>query len=463
MESFIYIPLAILVVIALFIAMRIAFKRDDSQGGRKKKKKKVKAKDRQTILKEAGKRLAQNPKDPRAIQMLADLHYREQTFEDAFKQYQLLIELCATNPHLDEFTVTMRHALSAMQLKKFDVAYRSLMIARTLKDDNFEINYNLGYLEFMRKNFQKAVPYLQKARLLEPEHSQINRFLGHSFFHLKKFDDAASALRRSLDNTPDDKESLYILAQTYFHLSQNDLSLKIFNHLRTDPNIGARASLFSGTIQMKNKNYDKAIEDFEIGLRHENTQIEILLELKYRLAAANLVQNDIGQAIHLWKEIKEFNPKYKDVQDQLNKYQEINTNRNLQLYLMSSNSEFVTLCRKLTTSYFSRANTKILNIALPGSEYVDLFAEVYTRQWEDMILFRFIRSNGQAGELIMREMYSRIKELKAGRGICITAGDFSEGARVFVEARLIDLVEKEELLKLFARLPSRPMAPPAVS
>jgi len=456
MESFIYIPLAVLVVIALFIALRIAFKRDDPQGVSKKTKKNVKVKDRQTILKEAGRRLAQNPKDPMAIQMLADLHYQEQAYENALKQYQLLIELCATNSHLDEFTVTLRHALSAMQLKKLDVAYRSLMIARTLKDDNFEVNYNLGYLEFMRKNFQKAVPYLQKAKILKPEHPQTNRFLGHSLFCLKKFNDAAGALRRSLDHAPDDKESLYILAQTYFHLSQNDLSSKIFNHLRTDPDLGARASLFSGTIEMKRRNYAKAIEDFEIGLRHENTQGEILLELKYRLAAANLAQNDIGQAIVLWGEIKELNPKYKDVQDQLNKYQEINTNRNLQVFLMSSNSEFVTLCRKLATSYFSRANTKILNIALPGNEYVDLFTEVHTRQWEDFILFRFIRSNGQSGELMLREMYSRIKELKAGRGICITAGDFSEGARAFVEARLIDLVKKEELLKLFSRLPSQP-------
>jgi len=458
MEWFIYIPLAVLAVIVLFIALRIAFKRGDSQDSRKKTKKNVKEKDRQTILREAGRRLAQNPKDSQAIQMLADLHYREQAFEHALKQYQLLIELCATNPDLDEFTVTLRHALSAMQLKKFDVAYRNLMIARTLKDDNFEVNYNLGYLEFIRKNFQRAVPYLQKAKILEPEHSQTNRFLGHSLFRLKKFNDAAAALQLSLDHTPDDKESLYVLGQTYFHLAKNDLSLKIFNHLRTDPNIGARASLFSGTIQMKNKNYSKAIEDFEIGLRHENTQVEILLELKYRLAAANLAENDIGQAIHLWKEIKKLNPKYKDVQDQLNKYQEINTNRNLHIYMMSSNSEFVTLCRKLATSYFSRANTKILNIALPGNEYIDLFTEVHNRQWEDLILFRFIRSNGQSGELMMREMYSRIKELKAGRGICLTAGDFSEGARDFVEARLIDLVEKEELLKLFSRLPTRPPA-----
>lgn len=458
--DFIYIPILIITVIVLFIALRFILKKDNSRTGGKKKGKSVKVKDRQTILKEASRRLAQNPKDPQAVQMLADLHYREQSFENAFKQYQLLIELCATNSNLDEFTVTVRHALSAMQLKKFDVAYRSLMIARTLKDDNFEVNYNLGYLEYMRKNFQKAVPYLQKAKVLQPEHPQTNRFLGHSLFRMKKYNDAASALRRSLDHAPDDKESLYILGQTYFHLSQNDLALKIFNHLRTDPAMGARASLFSGTIQMKNKNYGKAIEDFEIGLRHENIQAEMLLELKYRLAAANLAQNDIGQAIILWKEIKELNPKYKDVQEQINKYQEINTNRNLQVYLMSSNSEFVTLCRKLATSYFTRANTKVLNIALPSSEYADLFAEVHTRQWEDMILFRFIRSNGQSGELMLREMYSRIKELKAGRGICITAGDFSESAKAFVEARLIDLVENKELLKLFSRLPGKP---PAVS
>jgi restriction endonuclease Mrr len=49
-------------------------------------------------------------------------------------------------------------------------------------------------------------------------------------------------------------------------------------------------------------------------------------------------------------------------------------------------------------------------------------------------------------------LHSRIKDLKAGRGFCVTAGGFTEGAQQFVEARLIDLVEKNELMKLLSRV-----------
>jgi hypothetical protein len=42
-----------------------------------------------------------------------------------------------------------------MKLKKYDEAYKSLLIARSMKPDVFEINYNLGYLEYQKKNYGK--------------------------------------------------------------------------------------------------------------------------------------------------------------------------------------------------------------------------------------------------------------------------------------------------------------------
>jgi hypothetical protein len=54
--------------------------------------------------------------------------------------------------------------------------------------------------------------------------------------------------------------------------------------------------------------------------------------------------------------------------------------------------------------------------------------------------------------LVVRELNARLKETRAGRGYCVTAGNFSEAAVHFVEARLIDLVDKNQLLKIFQRL-----------
>ena len=416
------------------------------------KSKKRGGSDRNSIIKEANKRLAQNPKDPQALLSLAELYYRENDFEKAFKNYSLLIDLVATNPELDEFDITAKHALSAMKLKQYDVAYKNFVFARTLNQESFEVNYNLGYLEYMKKNYEKAASLLKKAREENPEHQQTLRYLGHSLFKLKKHKEASAILRKTVELEPDDKESLFALAQCYHEISQNDQAIQIFTHLRTDPGIGPMAALFSGTIKLSDRKHDEAKMDFQIGLRHEGIKPSTRLELKYRLAAAYIQTQDISNAVKLLKEIHEENPTYKDVSAQLSKYKELNSNKNLQTYLMSNPSEFVSLCRRIVENYFKKARTKILDISIQRSEYTDILAEVHTSKWEDLILYRFIRGNNQVGELVLRDLYSRLKDMKAGRGFCLSSGSFTDGAKEFVEARLIDLVDKKDLLKLLNSL-----------
>ncbi|GAB1455625.1 hypothetical protein MASR2M48_09320 [Spirochaetota bacterium] len=50
-----------------------------------KKGKKLKAKDHAQVLKEANRRLAQNPKDAEALQAMGEVFFSEQSWEKAFK------------------------------------------------------------------------------------------------------------------------------------------------------------------------------------------------------------------------------------------------------------------------------------------------------------------------------------------------------------------------------------------
>jgi restriction endonuclease Mrr len=73
-------------------------------------------------------------------------------------------------------------------------------------------------------------------------------------------------------------------------------------------------------------------------------------------------------------------------------------------------------------------------------------------------MFRFIRTQGSIGELIIRDFHSHLKEVKAGKGVCITVGNYTEEAKRYTEARLIDLIEKERLMAMLNSLDSRPQA-----
>jgi lipopolysaccharide biosynthesis regulator YciM len=445
--------LGLVLVVILFVLINGRSRSGAGLGGRREKS-------REALVKEADKRLAQNPRDPEALYTMGDIYFRESTWEKALKNYETLAELSAANqaPGLDEFEVNLRYALSALKLNMNDAAYRGFMTARSIRQDNFEVNFNLGVLEFGKKNYEKATQLLQQARIQDPDNPAVLRYLGHAFFRLKKPKEAMNFIRKAIDLAPDDKESLYTLAECYYEANQTDQAQRIFTHLRADPLMGPSACLLSGTINTEARQYEAAIQDFEIGLKHQNIKPDVLVELRYRLATAYLKQNEIGKALPLLKMIQLENSSYRDVSLLIGKYQELNANKNLQIFLMAPSADFVALCRKIVMGYFSRAKVKITNISVNKNEWADILAEVDTPKWSNVIMFRFIRAQGSIGELIVRDFHSHLKEVKADKGICITVGVFTEEAKRYTEARLIDLIEKERFQGILNAVDSKAQA-----
>jgi len=329
------------------------------------------------------------------------------------------------------------------------------VLAHAVKADDFETNYNLGYLEFQKRQYEKAIFHLRLAGRQNTEHAMTLRYLGHSLFKVKNYKEALSNLKRAVDLQPDDKESLFAMGECFHEIGQEEQAIRLFTHLRTDPALGPSAALFAGTIHLNQRQYQKAIMDFELGLRHPEIKVEVLVEIKYRLAAAYLKGQEIAKAVSLLNEIQQIYPNYKDTPAQLAKYKELNSNRNLQVYLLSATSDFITLCRKITLTFFPKAKVKITDISVQKNDWADILAEVETSRWSDVVLFRMIRSTGTIGELVLRDFHARIKDLKAGKGYCITAGVFSDESKKFVEARLIDLMEKDKLMVLLNNIDSQ--------
>jgi tetratricopeptide (TPR) repeat protein len=410
------------------------------------------SKDKSAVMKDANKRLSQNPRDKDALLSLGRIHFEEGDWEKAFRMFQALMGLYTDDSGLDQFEVSSRYAISALNLNNLPDAYKGFQLAKATGKPSFEVSYNLGVLEIQNKNYEKAVPLLKQALTMQPENFEVVKFLGQAYYKLGRPKEAMPLLRKVAEAHPDDKENLFAIGQCFYDVGQNEQALKVFTHLRVDPVMGTQASLLAGTINLKNHQYDKAIQDFEIGMKHPSAARDTALELRYRLASAYSYKQDIGKALPLLMDIQTIKPGYKDVDAQISKYRELNSNRNLQVYLISSNADFVTLCRKIATSYIPKSKVKITDISVQGSDHADILTVTETPKWEDTILYRFVRSPGKVGELMLRDFHARIKETKAGRGYCFAPGEFSEEARRFVEARLIDLVSKNALNKILAKI-----------
>ena len=398
-------------------------------------------------MREAEKLLSQNPNNPTGLSILGELYFSEESWDRAMKAYENLSEILIKKsaPGIDNFETHFRFAYSAMKLSLSEQAYRGFLLAWTFRKDHFEVNYNLGVLEFDRKNYEKAIRLLQQARAQQPDNPSVLRYMGHALFRMKKPKEAMNFIRKAIDLAPNDKESLYTLGECYYEAKQTEQALRIFKHLRPDPVMGPSSCLISGAINNEIRRGDLAVTDYEMGLKHDNIKPDILAELRYNLATTYIKNNEIGKALPLLKLLQMDNPSYKDVNILLGKYQELNTNKNLQVFLMAPSADFVALCRKIVMTYFPKARVKVTNISVHKNEWADILAEVDTPKWSDVIMFRFIRTQGSIGELIVRDFHSHLKEVKAGKGICVTVGSFSDEAKRYTEARLIDLIEKDRL------------------
>ena len=187
MESvtLIIVPAAVVAATAIILFLFLGGKKRAESGA------KGKTKDRASVVREANRRLTQNPRDADALKSLGDIYYQEEDFEKSLKTFELLVDLCATNKELDEFEITMKYAISALRTKRLKEAYKSLLITRSMKQDVFEINYNLGYLEYARKNYEKSSALLAQANLVQPAHPETLKYFGMSLYRIKRYDDSA--------------------------------------------------------------------------------------------------------------------------------------------------------------------------------------------------------------------------------------------------------------------------------
>ena len=436
------------VIISLFIIIAVVAVATVAMTGLKGRETlSVGKKNKAAAIREATKRLAQNPNDSAALLTVGDIYFQDQDWEKAYASYAPLLDQMSGRIPSEQFEISLRYGISAMKTDRFVEAKKGLLLAKNINPNHFEINYNLGYIYYIQKEYEKAVPFLRKALITQPDNVTALKYLGYTLQSLRKYQEALPSLKKVLDVQPDNKDALFAMGECFYEVGSNDQALKIFTHLRVSPEIGSRASLYAGLIRMRANQLDKAIEDFEIGLKHDSIPLDIMNELRYNLAAARIKTQDLQKALVQLKEIQTVSPGYKDVASLIMRYQELNQNKNLHTYLMAGQSEFVGLCRRIVSRFFPNAKVKILDISVLAT-YTDIVAEIDTPKWADLVIFRFFRSQGSVGELVLRDFHGRIKEMKAGKGICMTAGTFTEEARRFTEGRPMDLFDKNRLNKV---------------
>ena len=446
------ISILIAVIVALLlVSLIVGIKSIKRKEEKKDVSVKIQKKGKSAILKEAEKKLAHDPHNVPSLETIGDIYYSEKNWERVWSVYKTLYDISTAHPEIDMIKTTLRMGAAAFSLDKTEDAVSALMLCIKKDPNNFDCNYFLGKTLMKTNSFDKAVYCFQKCKVLQPENNDINMLLGTALFKAQKYRDSLPFLKRVLDENPGNKEVLFDMAIAMTECGMGDKALKVFMHLRPDPDFGPQACLEAGKMHERVKDYAAAIKDYEISMRLPSVPDQIMLQIKYRLANTCIAMNDISKALIYLRQIQAAKQGYKDVDALVARYAELNQNKNLQTYLMSGTSDFVALCRKFISTYYKDAFVKVEDVQV-ASESVEIVCEVETSRWEAKQMFRFYRTQNVIGDINIRDFHSKLRDTKCDNGVCISIGGFSDSAHKYIDGRPVDLIEKDELVKILKRI-----------
>ncbi|HPO49179.1 MAG TPA: tetratricopeptide repeat protein [Spirochaetota bacterium] len=421
----------------------------------KTKIEKLKNEDNQTAIDELKKILKANPGDISAREKLAELLVDSKAYVPAIKEYLILIDKSATNPEVNEVKYTVKLAETFLKLDNFEDAKKYFLIAKKLDDLNFDANLNLGKLEMKNNGYDKAFFYLSIAARSNPENVDALKSLGLCDFNIGKFRECIECLLKVLQTNREDFESMYYLANAFYNIGRYDDAIKYYNRVRKVPLYMFDSTLMTANVNKKQKMYIQAIEMYESLLSNSGMKTEKMLDIYYSIAECYFNTHNLGKAISYWQKIAATNPDYKDIQQKIQTYSLVNSNSMLEKYLIGSMNQFTNICKLFIKYYVPKyshlkGNIKFLNIAMNQDNSLEVYVEVSSRNFVEQVFFSFMRSNTTVGDFIVRNIYNKLKEQKIDKGICVTAGTFSDTAKQFVESRMIELVEKNQLTEILS-------------
>lgn len=439
-----------LIVVIILIAGARKGKGGDAKSGSKAEHS-ISKKGKGGVIKEMEKRLAHNPHDVDALQTLGDIYYNDANWEKVNSIYKTLFDISTVHLEVKSDIAAQRMGIACFQLDRIDEAINMLMLSAKKNTELFETHFYLGRAFYKKNIYDKAFICFKKCKQLAPDNNEVNQYIGMSLFKAGKFRDSLPFLKKVLDESPDNKEVLYDMAVAMSECAMGDKALKLFMHLRLDPQFGPQSCLEAGKLHEKAKAVQDAIQDYEIAMKLENLPEPVAVQILYKCAQCYIQQNNITKGLALLKQLQNLHQGYKDVDALVARYSELNQNQNLQTYLLSGTSDFVALCRKFVATYYKDSFVKVEDVNV-ASESVEIICDIESNKWENKQLMRFYRTQAPIGDIYIRDFHSKMRDSKCDSGFVATMGTFSESAHKYTEGRPIDLIEKDKLCSILKKI-----------
>lgn len=335
-----------------------------------------------------------------------------------------------------------------MDRKSIDEARKEYLILSKIDPMNFQHFYELGLIYFNADQHEKATPYFKKSVALNNNHAMSLYFLGQIYYRMNLYQDAKQMFLEAIKVDHANYRSHYFLGLVLRQLGDYEWAIKEFEVAQKDDDIKIKCFLAKGTCFIEKELYPKAIIEFERGLKFAKRGSDTELNLRYFLAEAQEKMRDLHSAISNWEKIHEVNKNFRDVQEKLKSYSEFRQDDRIKDFMIAGLAQFEHLTRKIVETM----GLTILDIDIISDTDIEIIATETEGKWRNTRktnrIIRIIRTTDTISDKLLRSIHETMKPKNATRAVIISTGEYSQTAVEFSNTRPIELMSKNELIKL---------------
>ncbi len=395
--------------------------------------------------------IQKNDRNVLAHYYLGEVYFLKENMEYALPEFRKVIQLNNYSGDLSEARVRERLAEIFLHFNQLEEAQKELLLILKLEPENYNYYYRVGEIFYQRNFKENAAGYFQKAYELNPSHIDTLFRLGEIYYDSRRPSDALIYMKNCLKGDPGYHKAHYYIGMIYLDSKNYLQAIQEFEISQGDSEYRLRSFLQKGRAYLDSSNPDKAIVELQRGESHIKEENSVSTALRYLLADVYERIRDIPSALTQWERISMVNPKYRDVPQKLEEYQDLRLNDVLKDFLTASDSKFESICEKIA----NKLNYEVLDKNITRGVVGTLITSEPESQWRGVKrakqLFKIFRLNDKVGDKIIREMLEEMKHVGAVRAICISASDFTRQALEYAETRPIELYDRIKLTSVLSK------------
>ncbi len=390
--------------------------------------------------------LAKNPRNVDAHYLLGQAYLEQNKPELALMELKAVNQIGIFDGYTKEDEFRKKIAALYERFNQPEEALKEYLLLIKLQPNIAEYYLKAGELFEQRDKSSKAMNFYRKAISLNDRLAEAHQRLGYILYRSKKPLEARGEFESAIKNDPSNYKAHFYLGKLQKESHDYVAALLSFEKAQREQSLKIRALIERGSCYMNMNNFDKAATELERAIKlSEDPGSKETLYARYFLSLCYEKDRRFDNAIEQWEKIYKRKPGFKDVAEKLSQYQDLRTDDHMKDYLTASPTEFVEICKAVTTGPMGltiRDTSEIQN----GCQIIAVDSDTRWRNAKKLPkLMWFLRVPESLGESTIRSVHEKMKKLNVSRGVVINSSTFSRKAIEYAESRPIDLVSKEQL------------------